>query len=344
MRATHRRPPWGTATQAGASRCGEQAHADPTASLRLQEPGGRGRALRAIHLRDRTQWRRQIEPVRRDPVPACAGRPHADGGCRLGARSGQPDRGRTQPLSSRRRPLRRADGVHGGDDRAGEGGRRSGTGGHRQHTRRRTGGERSCVVSAVFPSHFGTIPIQPEFADLRLLPRPPGELSERIDRSIDLYPCDLLFVHRDAETESCTRREAEIHESWRASTQGHALPVITVVPVRMQEAWLLIDAAALRRVAGNPAGRQPLDMPDVARLEDLPDPKQLLHELLRDASGLHGRRLRHFKRDVGSRVHRLAEQIDDFSPLRELPAFRRVERQVAEYRQRGVPGLIDGLG
>lgn len=200
------------------------------------------------------------------------------------------------------------------------------------------------ILAWLLRQHYGAVPIQQQFADLRRLPHPPGELSERIDRSIDLYPCDLLFVHRDAETESCARREAEIRESWTASTRGHALPVIAVVPVRMQEAWLLIDEAALRRAAGNPAGRQPLNMPDVARLEDLPDPKQLLHELLRDASGLHGRRrLRHFKRDVGSRVHRLAEKIDDFSPLRELPAFRRVERQVAEYRQRGVPGLIDSL-
>ncbi len=47
--------------------------------------------------------------------------------------------------------------------------------------------------------HFGRIPIQPEFADLRRLPNPPRELFERIAKSVELYPCDLLFVHRDAE-------------------------------------------------------------------------------------------------------------------------------------------------
>ena len=47
--------------------------------------------------------------------------------------------------------------------------------------------------------HFGSIPIQPEFSDLRRLQNPPRDLSARIDTSIELYPCDLLFVHRDAE-------------------------------------------------------------------------------------------------------------------------------------------------
>ena len=52
--------------------------------------------------------------------------------------------------------------------------------------------------------------------------------------------------------------------------------VVCVVPVRMQEAWLLIDEAALRRAAGDPNGTQPLAMPDVQRLEELADPKQLI--------------------------------------------------------------------
>ena len=41
--------------------------------------------------------------------------------------------------------------------------------------------------------HFKSIPIQPEFADLRRLQNPPNELFERIAKSIELYPCDLLF-------------------------------------------------------------------------------------------------------------------------------------------------------
>jgi hypothetical protein len=39
------------------------------------------------------------------------------------------------------------------------------------------------------------------------------------------------------------------------------MPVVCVVPVRMMEAWLLIDEMAIRRVAGNPNGRIPIELP-----------------------------------------------------------------------------------
>ena len=32
-----------------------------------------------------------------------------------------------------------------------------------------------------------------------------------------------------------------------------------IVPVRMTEAWLLLDESAIRRVAGRPHGDEPLD-------------------------------------------------------------------------------------
>ena len=183
--------------------------------------------------------------------------------------------------------------------------------------------------------HFGRIPVQPEFADLRRLRNPPGELSERIARSIELYPCDLLFVHRDAERESIEQRVMEIREALERCVIDTP-PVVYVVPVRMQEAWLLINESALRKAAGNPQGRQPLDVPELRKLEDLPDPKQVLHALLHEASGASGRRLKHFSRDVGRYAHRVAEQIDDFSALRGLTAFRRVEHQVAALGRNGI--------
>ena len=180
--------------------------------------------------------------------------------------------------------------------------------------------------------HFGRIPIQPNFADLRRLPKPPRELFERIAMSVELYPCDLLFVHRDAEREPIEKRSNEIHSALERCEVG-VLPVVCVIPVRMQEAWLLIDEPALRRAAGNPQGRQPLDLPDLRKLEDLPNPKETLHEILGTASGLGGRRLARFKRQVERHVHRVAEEVDDFGPLRELRAFQRVENDVIALRE-----------
>ena len=177
---------------------------------------------------------------------------------------------------------------------------------------------------------FGAIPIQAEFADLRRLPSPPRQLSERINRSVELYPCDLLFVHRDAESAPIEEREAEIRKALEKSSVESSVCVVCVVPVRMQEAWLLIDEAALRRAAGDPNGTQPLDMPvdmpDVQKLEELADPKQLIRELLSQASGLQGRRLERF--NWRSSAHRVAEMISDFSILYRLAAFQRLAAEV----------------
>lgn len=167
--------------------------------------------------------------------------------------------------------------------------------------------------------------IQAEWADLRKLRRPPRELPERIIASIDLYPCDLLFIHRDAENLSRYERVEEIERAVCAagSRAGALPPEVCVVPVRMQEAWLLFDESAIRLGAGNPNGRQPLPLPDLRRLEELPDPKAVLYDLLREASGLSGRRRRSFS--VSRAVHRTSEFVNDFSPLRVLPAFQALE-------------------
>ena len=76
----------------------------------------------------------------------------------------------------------------------------------------------------------------------------------------------------------------------------------------------------------DPNGIQPLDMPDVQKLEGLADPKQLIRELLRQASGLQGRRLKRY--NWRSSAHRVAEMISDFSPLYRLAAFQRLAAAV----------------
>ena len=98
----------------------------------------------------------------------------------------------------------------------------------------------------------------------------------------------------------------------------------------MTEAWLLIDEKAIRQAADNPNGTERLELPPIQKLESLPDPKQWLHEALVLASEKKGRRLQQFKRDLPSRIHRVAALIDDFSPLRRLPAFQQFETLTCE--------------
>jgi hypothetical protein len=187
------------------------------------------------------------------------------------------------------------------------------------------------VLDWLLGEHAADHAIQSEWADLRRLPNPPKTLPERIRRALEMYPCDLLCVHRDAETEPRGVRVAEIRRAVEAVADTTCVPAVCVVPVRMLEAWLLFDEAALRRASGNPNGKQPLWLPDKSELEGLPDPKSVLHELLREASGLRGRR--RSRRPVGKLAVRVAELTGDFSPLRALPAFSSLEeelRQVVE--------------
>lgn len=39
----------------------------------------------------------------------------------------------------------------------------------------------------------------------------------------------------------------------------------------------------------------------------------------------------------------VSDRIDDFGPLRQLAAFRRLEGHVQNLRRRGIPGVLDGL-
>jgi len=87
----------------------------------------------------------------------------------------------------------------------------------------------------------------------------------------------------------------------------------------MTEAWLFFEEQAIRTAAGNSHGRELLDLPPPRKIESLPDPKSLLYDLLRSASGLRGRRLNNMP--VSVYAARVSELIEDFSPLRQLSAF-----------------------
>lgn len=165
---------------------------------------------------------------------------------------------------------------------------------------------------------------QPQWADLRRLPSPPRTLEQRTEAALGLYPCDLLFVHRDGNRAGLGKRRAEIQAALAGAAQQ---PAVAVVPVRAQEAWLLFHEGAIRTAAGNPNGEDPLDLPALHHLEELPDPKQRLHQTLRAASGLGPRGRRSLR--LGAAVHRIAQLVDDFSPLRTLPAFTAFDRDLA---------------
>lgn len=187
------------------------------------------------------------------------------------------------------------------------------------------------ILTWLLRTHLDDCAIQAQWADLRRLPNALKDtFPKRIEQSIDLFPCEILFIHRDAERESRQKRIDEIQTAKKEVQIPKAinLPVICVVPIRMTESWLLFDELAIRRAASNPNGSHPLSLPKLKTIENEPDPKEVLHTLLRNASGLSSRRRQRFP--VSERVHRIAELIDDFSPLRVLSAFNVLETDIQQ--------------
>lgn len=149
-------------------------------------------------------------------------------------------------------------------------------------------------------------------------------MAERLQTAVEIFPCDILFVHRDADKQKPALRYDEIGSNIaKLAASGFAVAHVCVVPVRMTEAWLLMDEPAIRCAAANPNGTQSLQMPKVKQLEAIPDPKARLYEALRDASGKRGRRRASFA--VQEAAALVPEFIASFAPLRQLPAFARLE-------------------
>ncbi len=94
----------------------------------------------------------------------------------------------------------------------------------------------------------------------------------------------------------------------------------------MTEAWLLAHETAIRSAAGNPNGAESLNLPDVRRLENLPDPKRVLYDALKAASGLNSRR--RSRLPVDRLVQFIPNYIDGYSRLIVLSAFRMLQADI----------------
>lgn len=146
-------------------------------------------------------------------------------------------------------------------------------------------------------------------------------LDARIARAVHYYPCDLLLVHRDAEGQDAVKREAEIS---MALQRGRlVVPHVCIVPVRMTEAWLLVDEMAVRYAVGNPRGTAELALPSHRQIERC-DAKQELFRALGVAQDLGARRMKAF--NPLHHRHHVAERMDNLDLLRRLPSFQHFEQ------------------
>jgi hypothetical protein len=173
---------------------------------------------------------------------------------------------------------------------------------------------------------YADLPNEGAYADFRGIKNPPKNLKEKARLARMNYPFDILFVHRDAEKtdiKMVEQRAAEIKKELEPELLGQT---VCVIPVKMMETWLLIEAEAIKRAAGNRNYKGEINLPALNRLENESQPKTLLHQLLKDVSGLKGRNMKKFNPEAA--VHLIAEYIEDFSPLRTLEAFVAFETEL----------------
>ncbi len=182
------------------------------------------------------------------------------------------------------------------------------------------------VIKWVLDDLYNDIPNSGVFADFRQLPRPPKTIERKIEFAMDYYPFDILFIHRDAESNNLSTIRKRKDEIITTLKNFKLNSIVCIIPVKMMETWLLIDPEAIKKASGNRKYSGNIDLPDIHRLEQESQPKRKLHDLLKQVSSLKGRNLQKF--NIDRAVHLVAENITDYSALRKLKAFQVFESDV----------------
>lgn len=150
---------------------------------------------------------------------------------------------------------------------------------------------------------------------------------DRIRRAALFDPgAHLYVVHRDADRAGL---ESRWQETMRAADEcGLSNRVVPCIPVREMEAWLLLDDAEIRRVVGNPRGREPLGLPNPNRVEEVADPKSLLDTALLAAAEATRRRRQSAERNLEEWKRVMLEGLDVDGPVSAVPSFVRFRSEL----------------
>ncbi|QGN47556.1 DUF4276 family protein [Micromonospora sp. WMMD558] len=170
--------------------------------------------------------------------------------------------------------------------------------------------------------------------DFSRLPKVAKDVGSRVKAALKLEgrPVDLIVVHRDADNAGRLSRQREIESAVRPLEATAEL--VPVIPVRMTEAWLLLDEAAIRQVAGNPRGRTRLSLPRQHEVESKHDPKDILRECLLAAADVTGRRRDTVAKRFNQHRRQLLERLDPTGPVAELDSWRQLVSDVDDVVKR----------
>lgn len=183
------------------------------------------------------------------------------------------------------------------------------------------------VIDWTLDVNYPKLPVKGYWIDFRPIPKKVATISEKLALAKHLYQFDVIFYHRDAETTDIKILDQRKHEILKGINDPETRnKTICVIPIKMMESWLLFDAEAIKKAAGNRHYKGNLELPQIKRIEREKQPKELLHQLLKTASGLKGRNLNKFNPHFAT--HLVADNITDFAPLRQLKAFQVFEQDL----------------
>lgn len=160
------------------------------------------------------------------------------------------------------------------------------------------------------------------FEEPQLIHGEDNDLQSKVQCALTKFSLDILFIHRDAENEQWEQREQEIRNAIPQNIDGK---VVSVIPIKMTESWLLTDPMAIRNAVGNPNSNTPLNIPKINKLESCAAKKVLL-EALTLASEYGAQRRRKFRPEQYR--HRVSELTTDLQLMRQIPSFKRMEDQL----------------
>lgn len=184
------------------------------------------------------------------------------------------------------------------------------------------------IIERLFSRHEVVVDITEVPHDL--LPTGTGRsVTARLQATANMTatPFAGYLIHRDADKIGPAQRRTEIASSVESASLS--TPHVPVIPIRMTEAWLLLDEQAIRQVAGNPKGRVALDLPSRRQVESHPDPKSCLSTALVAASESTGRRRRSIEKRFGEHRRQLLERLDIDGPVTTLSGWKTLLDDVA---------------
>jgi hypothetical protein len=169
--------------------------------------------------------------------------------------------------------------------------------------------------------------------DLDRLPNKPGhsvgdKLRAVRQLSHGAQEYDLVVIHRDSDGNPPQRRRDEIADA--VASVSPSLAHVPVIPVRMLEAWLILDHTAIREVAGNPNGRVPLGLPKPNRAESVADPKTLLKQAIATASEEKGRGLKKLQARFSENRARLLQMLNREGSVKQLASWQSFTHDLSE--------------